>query len=83
MRTIWKYTLPDGYGTLNVPEGGHARHFAMQGSVPTVWVEVDDSKPPQPRTFFVIGTGHEIKSPAAYVGTCQGGPFVWHLYEVL
>jgi hypothetical protein len=47
------------------------------------WAFCEDGVPNgKPRTFKVIGTGHEAPEDAVYHGTVQQPPFVWHLVEV-
>ena len=85
-RTIWKYQIPiaNGSHTVTLPGVGvRPLHVAMQGDIPTLWVEVD---PDAYKTWDIkyqwFGTGHDIPGNAMYVDTVQDGIFVWHLYEV-
>lgn len=51
------------------------------------WAEYSDNHPNKirPRTFFTVGTGHEIMYPFKYwgVAVAPGGLLVWHLLELL
>lgn len=84
MKTIYKYSIVDYSGQdFQMPKGSLVRHFGMQDGVATFWVEVESSNQFEQRYFLVHGTGHEINASEVYRGSCQDGPFVWHLYELL
>lgn len=85
MRRVYKYVLRliDDVQRIEVP-GSDARivHTGMQGDDLCVWIEhvVTGGKSVVPLRVF--GTGHNIMGDAAWRGTVQVPPFVWHVYEV-
>lgn len=85
MRTIFKYPLRLSGGeqlVRTMPADAFPLHFAMQGDTPTVWCLVDPENAQIDRYFTVVGTGHPIPNGSSYLGTCQHGQFVWHLFEL-
>jgi hypothetical protein len=87
MRTVHKFPLPTNIGggdivELQMPAHAVIRRFALQNHVPTLWVEIDDKTDLMPRRFQIFGTDHPLPAHAAYVGTYEQGPFVWHVYQV-
>lgn len=88
MRTIYKYPLAivDNAQSIRAPAEARVVHVDNQNERPTLWMEVDDSRPNERRTFVVVvGTGAPVPAePAAHVGTVltAGGGYVWHVYEV-
>jgi hypothetical protein len=86
MMAVWKYPLPLREGPVfrvRMPHKAQILAFQMQGDVPTMWALVDpDTDITYRRVFRIFGTGHqEVEPSALYHGTCQIGPFVWHLFE--
>ena len=83
MRTIWKYRFPEGDETvLTMPMGAHVLTIQVQDGSPVLWALVDPDAPPEPRLFYVKGTGWVIDQPLGrYVGTVQLAGFVWHVFE--
>ena len=85
MRTIHKFRFPRPNADLDLPIASTAKpvHVAMQDYGLHMWVELfTDHTVVTPRRFRVYGTGHDIPCDAAYVGTAQDGPYMWHVYEV-
>ena len=85
MRTLWKFPVTGLHGepvVLEMPRGATVVRFAMQCGQPTLWAEVDPDQECERREFAVLGTGHPIADGAAYVGSWEQGPFVWHLYDM-
>lgn len=85
--TVWKFQLPLEAGALHhlpIPAGSKILTVASQASVPCIWVQVNPSEDTiQDRLFKIVGTGHaEVFSNDTYIGSCQTGVFVWHIYEV-
>ena len=89
MKTIWKFPFDvDAEVTLMVPRyaaflphvatGGRRGHLA-------VWAEVETDQPLVEHTLHVVGTGNDATVAFAaaeqYLGSCQAGPFVWHVYD--
>lgn len=82
-RTIWKFPieLTDRQRVM-MPDGAVILSAAIQShSGLCVWAEVDPSAVKQPRTVYVVGTGHPLAVDGArFVGTVLDPPFVWHVY---
>jgi hypothetical protein len=58
----------------------------MQHEKPCLWVFVDPFMGREPRTFWVVGTGHPLPLELAsmtYIGTVQlmSGALVFHVFE--
>jgi hypothetical protein len=82
MRTVHKFNAYHGEFEAEMPEGAQIVHFADQNGELRIWAIVDTSRPIDRRYFRVAGTGHEVSAEYdAHWGTCQQGPFVWHLFE--
>lgn len=82
MRTVWKFTVEGPYPEVDMPQGAEVLRFAMQGTVPCIWARVDTQAPMRRRYFAILGTGQEIGFEFnKYHGTCDDGPYVWHLFE--
>lgn len=81
MQTIFKYPMQLDDRSLALPRGAVIRRFAMQHGVPTVWAEVDSNAPTVTRRVQIFGTGHPLPEGAVYLGSCDHGQFVWHLFE--
>ncbi|MEY4932520.1 MAG: hypothetical protein RLZZ403_840, partial [Pseudomonadota bacterium] len=70
MRTVFKYLLRVGEVTIDMPIGARALHVAEQHGGLTLWAEVDDARPSEPRTFIVRATGAVFSGDEGrYVGT--------------
>lgn len=84
MKTIYKYELEvrDGVQIRAISRTGIVRRVAMQGAKLCIWVEVDPDFPTVDRGFVVVGTGHHVDGCPVYCGSCDQGPFVWHVFEV-
>lgn len=87
---IFKYPIPNYQGRaarVELPEGSDVLRFARDpnGQGLAIWALVSPDAPTVPRDFEVFGTGHEIGNMTnkRYIGTCDDGPFVWHLIEIL
>jgi hypothetical protein len=85
MRTIFKYSfgVTNPKATFALQAGATPRRIAMQDRCVCIWVELDSDDRIKNRTFQVVGTGQEIPKNWHYVGTCDDGPFVWHVGELL
>jgi hypothetical protein len=84
MKTIWKFSLDDPMGSLQMPIGAEILCLQIQRGVPCIWVKVDDSAKVERRTFIVVGTGHKLSVNAnKYIGTFQeaNGDLIWHVFE--
>lgn len=84
MQTIYKYTLTHGIDNeIEMHQGTIVRRVAMQGSSLCIWAELDNTARKSKRTFRIIGTGHLIPENGHYLGSCDDGPFVWHVLELI
>lgn len=83
MKAIWKFPLKftAGWQPVRLPVGAIPVRFGIQNDTPCLWAEVDPEAKPVIRNFAVYGTGHAIDDDTRYVGSCDHGPFVWHLFE--
>jgi hypothetical protein len=82
MRTIYKYPVALGYTQASIPATAPLVRFAAQDGKLFVWADIDTSERPTRRELAVYGTGAPIPMDAVYVGTCELGPFIWHLFEL-
>jgi len=85
MRTIHKFPLYR-IGQVNevqLARDAIPRRVAMQSGVLCMWAELDTDVPAKTRRFSVVGTGHPIAENGHYIGTCDDGPFVWHVLELI
>lgn len=80
---IYKYPLQvtDGRQYVEMPDGSEIVHVEEQHGVPTLWAKVKWNTDMVLRKFTVVGTGHAFDPDLTHVGTCQIGPFVWHVLE--
>jgi len=84
MKRIYKYPVPiDDKFVIQMPSGAFILTVQMQKSEPQIWALVDPDKPLTNKTFYLYGTGMEVKPDLVYVGTFQmlGGSLVYHLFE--
>ena len=90
-RAIWKYPLTGPEVLLQVPQAGFmepgiVRSVAWQHDNPTLWIEVETDKPPQPRLFRVKATGERFDAGTEligqYVGSAISDDLVFHVYEI-
>jgi hypothetical protein len=83
VRTVYKYPLPlrDGPTSIEMPNGALIVDIAAQHGALFLWAEVETALPSNPRTFAVVGTGHEVPEDHVFVRTAHAPPFVWHVYE--
>ena len=81
---VYKYPIKIDDGVLlDMPAGAEVVHVGLQNDVVCLWAIVDPSAEPEPRMFFVVGTGHPIPGEAGrHVGTVptHGGKYVWHVF---
>ena len=82
-RTVWKYPLPfNDSEEVALPKGARPLRVGMQQGDLMLWALVDTDADMEPRYFGVRGTGHEVAPGAAYIGSTEDGPFVWHVFEL-
>lgn len=83
MQRIWKWPLAlSDNQAIDMPEDAMVLFVADQGGSPTIWTRNSPDAPSRRRNFCVRGTGHPIPDGAEYHGSCQSGPFVWHVFEM-
>lgn len=89
-RYIFEYAvrIDDTPTQLLLDEGVEILHVDIQYD--TNWLEevivfyayCEDGVPNgAPRTFRVVGTGHQLPERTVHRGTVKDGPYVWHLLE--
>ena len=82
MKTIYKHPVTEKFH-VDMTAEGKVVHVENQDGKPMMWFEVTGHTTTLKRRHFeVFGTGHQIPDDAIYIGTWQGPPYVWHLYEV-
>lgn len=83
---VWKYPIPDGFGTLelDMPAGARVVDVQLQHGVPVMWAVVDPDAPPTKRVFGVIATGTALPFRLGkHLGTFQlfDGETVLHVFD--
>lgn len=81
--TIWKFPLriEGRLQTAYMPHDSVVLRFAIQRGCHYVWAEVDPESKKVLKEFVIVGTGGALPGGLfCYVGTCDDGLFVWHLY---
>jgi len=76
---VYKHELDMGVTLVGMQ--GDPVHFGFQGGKPFVWAEHHPNEEMLEYRFEIVGTGHDIDGDVWHIGTCQEGPFVWHLYQ--
>lgn len=68
-----------------VPHGGYVLSTGMDpaSDAIAIWIAVHPEATPEPRTFYVRGTGHHMNGAPmlGFIGTVINEPFVWHVFE--
>jgi hypothetical protein len=85
---IHKYSLErTDEQRVNMPRGARVLSVGIQNAMDiVVWAIVDPMQPREPRTFWVVGTGHPFPPSAVainqFVGTVliAGGMLVFHIF---
>lgn len=78
---IWKYEIPFPDGSvIEIPYPCEVVALQVQNDRPCIWVSVDPNGTKYKRCFKWVGTGHTYPADWIYVGTLQGGLFIWHLF---
>ena len=88
MKQIFKYPftdlhlIQDGRFTfdLEMPLSPKPRWVGKQGSIITLWAEVDPDRKLTTHRFWMVGTGREIPDSVPYIGTVDDDPYIWHIY---
>ena len=87
MKTIWKFPLGVAdEQTIEMPQGAKVLAVQVQGEQVCVWVLVDPHADKERRTFYIVGTGHDLWDDwgrLRHLGTFQlrGGALVFHVFE--
>ena len=89
MKTVYKYEIPIGIITTEMPIGASILDVQYQGLVDehgapmlSLWALVNTKAKHEIVKLRVYGTGHPIEKPGEYVGTAQTPPFVWHVFKI-
>lgn len=88
MISIFKYTLPDRFSDVTMPEGAKILSVYNQDDSICIWALVDTEKAIEVRRFYVATTGEELTEATIenwkFIGTIlmNGGVFVLHTFEV-
>ncbi len=70
--------------TIPLPAGAQVLTVQVQRGQPCLWAMVDLQVVAEPRSFYIIGTGHPMPQLASrYVGTFQliDGDLIFHVFE--
>lgn len=85
MSTIWKYRLHLGSHGNRITLRPRSASWpwirvANQNGQITLWAEIDPDRDEDEWILWVVPTGGLIPAGANYVGSCDVGAFVWHVY---
>lgn len=84
-RVVWKYPLHVDTTRLDLPESAVVVGVGLDAERRAcAWIELDPNEPnADPREFVLVGTGHEVPSPAKHIGhiTLEHLGLVLHVYE--
>lgn len=83
MLVIYKWQLTvSRHQEVVMQRGARILTVQNQGGMLCLWAIVNPEAPTESRYFSVFGTGHPHESfPQNYIGTCQQGQYVWHVFE--
>ena len=86
--TIWKFPLQSvAVQTIELPAGFDILTVQVQNGAPCLWAAVDPDAQKTRAQIRIIGTGHDVPTPALdrYIGTFQidNGKLVFHVFERL
>jgi hypothetical protein len=84
VKTIYKYILQiKDEQVLQLPQDCVILSLQVQNAKVCLWVLLDNGAPTVPFTFYLRGTGHDCDDihPNGYIGTCQFGSLVFHLFQ--
>ena len=84
MHRVYKYELhPTDRPVIDMPTGAKLLRVDTQHRRVMVWALVEVGAPTVARRFEMVGTGHDVKNPAApYLGTFFMGELVFHLFDL-
>lgn len=91
MRVVWKYKIErsrlDQMMGLRLFVGANPTvlHVAAQrdkDTLPTLWVECDESGEQAILDVSVVATGDRVPKGETHIGSCvcDGGNLIWHIY---
>lgn len=86
-RIIYKFYLDWGHGQVTVcqmPRNAKVLNLQVQNGQLVLWALIDPTVTQvfEPRRFLCVGTGLLFNAVnQTYVGTCQHGEYVWHVFE--
>lgn len=85
MRTIHKFAIaPGSWSEVEMPAASEIVSVQMQGDTLTAWAIVHTDSATVTRTFYIVGTGHPLPTPAwssRFLATVQDGALVWHIFD--
>jgi len=65
-----------------MPAGANVLSVGVQRSRLCVWAEIDEKNAEKPIYFYIAFTGCEVPDRSKFIGTCQLGSYVLHIYEL-
>ena len=85
-KVIWKYALNiESRQEVVAPIGIEWLHLGVQGDTPVLWGLCDPEQGKHAVPIYIVGTGNPFEPGPGmlleHLGTCQIGPFVWHVFE--
>lgn len=87
-RKVFKYPVHTTTNkfTLDLPFGAEIIHVAAQNGQFCMWALVEEENSPEPRDFYIHGTGQELPDvhPLKHLGsffTDPQGTYVFHVFE--
>lgn len=83
MKTIWKFKITKSEQYYELPAGARVLRFAPQNGSTYFWALLDQNAPLARRAFGVFGTGWDIPDDATHMQSCEDGPYIWHLFELV
>ena len=80
---VFKYRLDYGAINIDMPAGATLLTAGVQCSWPWIWALVDEARPPEMRSLFVLPTGALVPTGARYFTTFQvaDGRYIFHVFE--
>lgn len=85
-KAIWKFPLPVGDEVrVPMPKGAVILTVGTTHDKPCVWAIVDPAAPIIERELSVRGTGHDLGTVGAYIGTLKmyGDSLVFHVFDAV
>lgn len=74
------------YVNIRLPQTARVIKFDTDTRDPdylAIWYTFDvlDMQIEQTRTFYIVGTGHNVTDDTDYIGSVKLGSYIWHLFE--